>query len=57
VRASLTELLGAHPSAIRQFATIGLERLSWDGRWEIVIAAAGAFNGVSHATFTFASPR
>lgn len=46
VGSSLEELLGAHPSAIRQFATVGLERLSWDGRWEIVLAAASAF-GVS----------
>ena len=44
VGSSLEELLGAHPSAIRQFATIGLERLSWDGRWEIVLAAARAFD-------------
>lgn len=43
VGSSLEELLGAHPSAIRQFATIGLERLSWDGRWDIVLAAARAF--------------
>lgn len=43
VGSSLTEMLGAHESAIRQFATIHLERLSWDGRWEIVTDAAKAF--------------
>jgi len=43
VASSLTDLLGAHASAIRQLATIDLPRLSWDGRWDIVLGAAGAF--------------
>lgn len=43
VGSSLDELLGAHPSAIRQLATIELERLSWDARWDIAIDAARAF--------------
>ena len=43
VAASLTELLGAHQSAIRQFATIELGRLSWDGRWDISLAVTDAF--------------
>lgn len=42
VGGALDDLLGAHPSAIRQLATIELERLSWDGRWEIVLAAGRA---------------
>ena len=41
---TLEELLGAHQSAIRQFETIELEKLSWDARWDIAINAANAFN-------------
>lgn len=40
----LEELLGAHGSAIRQLHTRELARLSWNGRWDIAIAAAEAFN-------------
>lgn len=40
---TLEELLGAHQSAIRQFETIELEKLSWDARWDIAINAANAF--------------
>jgi energy-coupling factor transporter ATP-binding protein EcfA2 len=40
---SLDDLLGAHGSAIRQLHTRELERLSWDGRWDIAIQAAEAF--------------
>ena len=40
---TLDSLLGAHPSAIRQLATLELLRLGWEGRWEIVIAAAHRF--------------
>lgn len=40
---SLDDLLGAHPSAIRQLATLELQRLGWEGRWEIVLAAALRF--------------
>jgi hypothetical protein len=40
---SLDDLLGAHPSAIRQLATLELQRLGWEGRWEIVQAAAREF--------------
>ena len=40
---SLDDLLGAHPSAIRQLATLELQRLGWEGRWEIVLAAAHKF--------------
>ena len=43
VAGSLTELLGAHQSAIRQLATIELERLSWDARWDISLDVARAF--------------
>jgi hypothetical protein len=41
---SLDELLGAHQSAIRQLEGIELPKLSWDARWDIVLAAAGTFN-------------
>lgn len=37
------ELLGAHQSAIRQLETIELPKLSWDARWDIVLAAARSF--------------
>lgn len=40
---SCEELLGAHPSAHRQIATIELPRLGWDARREIVTEAAEAF--------------
>lgn len=43
VAGSLTELLGAHQSAIRQLATIELGRLSWDARWDISLAVTRAF--------------
>jgi uncharacterized protein len=43
VGSSLNDLLGAHASAIRQLATIDLPRLSWDGRWDIVLGATDAF--------------
>jgi AAA ATPase-like protein len=43
VARSLDELLGAHQSAIRQLETIELPRLSWDARWDIVLAAADTF--------------
>ncbi|QJQ02337.1 ATP-binding protein [Herbaspirillum rubrisubalbicans Os34] len=41
---SCEELLGAHPSAHRQIATIELPRLGWDARREIVTEAAAAFD-------------
>ncbi len=41
---SCQELLGAHPSAHRQLATIELMRLSFEGRREIVDDAAAAFD-------------
>lgn len=45
---SLDELLGAHPSTIRQLEPVPLERLSWDARWDIVKDAAKAFGiGIS----------
>ena len=40
---SLTELLGAHPSSIRQLETVELQKLSWDSRWDIATRAAEAF--------------
>lgn len=40
---SLDGLLGAHQSAIRQLEGIELPKLSWDARWDIVLAAADAF--------------
>ena len=40
---SLDEILGRHASAFRQLETIELPRLSWDGRWDIAIAALGRF--------------
>lgn len=43
VAGSLHEILGAHQSAIRQLATIHLERLSWDARWDIARAVTGSF--------------
>jgi len=46
VAKSLSNLLGAHESAIRQLETIELPKLSWDARWDIVLHAAKYF-GVS----------
>lgn len=43
VAPSLDLLLGAHPSAIRQFETIGLEKLNWTARWDITVNALGEF--------------
>ncbi|OUM00050.1 hypothetical protein A8M77_22970 [Variovorax sp. JS1663] len=40
---TLSELLGAHPSAIRQFETVNLEKLDWTARWEIARKAADEF--------------
>lgn len=40
---SLDGLLGAHQSAYRQLATIELDRLGWEGRREIAMQAAHAF--------------
>jgi uncharacterized protein len=40
---TLDELLGAHPSAIRQLETIELAKLSWDARWDIAVKAVDAF--------------
>ena len=44
VAQSLTELLGSHESSFRQLHTIGLERLSWTGREEILKEALQSFN-------------
>lgn len=41
---SLTELLGAHPSSIRQLETVELKKLSWTARWDIAAHAADAFD-------------
>ena len=35
-------LLGSHPSAIRQFETIELPKLSWTARWDIALNATNA---------------
>lgn len=43
VAKSLDELLGAHQSAIRQLETLHLDKLSWEGRWEIVVGALRSF--------------
>lgn len=40
IASSLDDLLGGHPSSIRQLHTEHLERLSWDARMEIIQAAA-----------------
>lgn len=40
---TLEKLLVGHPSAIRQFETIELLKLSWDARWDIARKAANAF--------------
>jgi hypothetical protein len=39
----LTELLGAHPSSIRQLETIELQKLRWDARWDIATRASESF--------------
>ncbi len=41
---TLDQLLGAHPSAIRQFETIELEKLNWTARWNIAVNALGKFS-------------
>lgn len=46
VAKTLDDLLGAHRSAIRQLETIELPRLSWNGRWDILLHAVNAF-GIS----------
>jgi uncharacterized protein len=43
VSSSLYEILGAHQSAIRQLATIELQRLSWNARWDIACTVAHSF--------------
>ena len=43
VAQSLSELLGDHQSSFRQLHTIGLERLSWTGRQDIVKEAVQSF--------------
>lgn len=40
---TLEALLGAHPSAIRQFETIELAKLSWTARWDIALQVVKAF--------------
>lgn len=48
VGSTIDQLLGAHPSAIRQLETIELPRLSWDARWEIVRNACKDFEVEVH---------
>lgn len=48
VGSTIEQLLGAHPSAIRQLETIELPRLSWDSLWEIVRRACDQFGVVAH---------
>jgi uncharacterized protein len=43
VAKTLDELLGAHSSAIRQFETIELPKLSWTARWDIAKRTAETF--------------
>lgn len=43
VATTLDALLGAHPSAIRQFETIELEKLNWTARWNITVNALNRF--------------
>ncbi|MGZ3241651.1 MAG: ATP-binding protein [Burkholderiaceae bacterium] len=43
VAKTLSEILTAHHSAIRQLETVELSRLSWEGRWEIIDSAINAF--------------
>lgn len=40
---TLDQLLGAHPSAIRQFETIELDKLNWTARWNIAVNALEKF--------------
>ena len=44
VAPTLDALLGAHPSAIRQFETIELEKLNWTARWNITVNALKRFD-------------
>lgn len=44
VAQSLTKLLGEHESSFRQLHTIGLERLNWSGREDIVREAVHSFD-------------
>ncbi|QHF47211.1 hypothetical protein PspS35_26745 [Pseudomonas sp. S35] len=44
VSTSLEKLLGSHESSFRQLHTIGLERLGWSAREDIVRDAAAAFS-------------
>ena len=43
VAKTLSEILSAHHSAIRQLETVELNRLSWEGRWEIIRKAIAEF--------------
>ena len=43
VAGTIDQLLGAHPSAIRQFETIELDKLNWTARWDIAVNALGQF--------------
>ncbi|MHB1122632.1 MAG: ATP-binding protein [Ramlibacter sp.] len=43
VAPTLDQLLGAHPSAIRQFETIELQKLNWTARWDIAVNALAKF--------------
>ena len=43
VAPTLEQLLGSHASAIRQFETIELKKLSWTARWDIAVNALGKF--------------
>jgi len=45
---SLENLLGAHQSSYRQIEAIYLDRLSWDGRWDIFKQALDAFDVKYH---------
>lgn len=42
VGSTLEQILGAHQSAIRQFETIDLPKMSWTARWDIALRAANA---------------
>lgn len=43
VAPTLEHLLGSHPSAIRQFETIELQKLNWTARWDITVNALEKF--------------
>lgn len=43
VASTIDKLLGAHPSAIRQFETIELDKLNWTARWDIAVNALKQF--------------